>query len=80
MVEDKSVFEQVLVCEFVLDDVCDAGSRVCCLSGKVFVRLLQKMHFPVKLRFKQISAANQGDIKPTIETAAELILGFTGFS
>ena len=43
VVDDKSVFVRVTVCEIPLVAVCDTGASVSCLSPKVFVRLPQKI-------------------------------------
>ena len=72
VVDDKSVFVQVTVCETPLDAVCDTGASVSCLSPKVFIRLLQKIQSSLKPWSKRILAANQGEIKVEVEGTVEM--------
>ena len=72
VVDDKSVFVRVTVCEIPLDAVCDTGASVSCLSPKVFVRLPPKIQSSLKPCSKRLLAANQGEIKVKGEVTVEM--------
>ena len=63
VMDDKSLFVRVTVCEIPLDAVCDTGGSVSYLSPKVFVRLSPKIQSSLKPCSKRLLAANQGEIK-----------------
>ena len=72
VVDDKSVFVRVAVCEIPLDAVCDTGASVSCLSPKVFVRLPPKIQSSLKPCAKRLLAANQGEIRVKGEVTVEM--------
>ena len=72
VVDDKSVFVRVTVCEIPVDAVCDTGASVSCLSPKAFVRLPQKIQSSLKPCSKRLLAANQGEIKVKGEVTVEM--------
>ena len=72
VVDDKSVFVRVTVCEIPLDAVCDTGASVSCLSPKVFVRLPPQIQSSLKPCSKRLLAANQGEIKVKGEVTVEM--------
>ena len=72
VVDDKSVFVQVTVCEIPLDAVCDTGASVSCVSPKVFVRLPPKIQSSLRPCFKGLLAANQGEITVKGEVTVEM--------
>ena len=72
VVDDKSVFVRVKVCEIPLHAVCDTGASVSCLSPKVFIRLPQKIQSSLKPCSQRLLAANQGEIKVKGEVTVEM--------
>ena len=72
VVDEKSVFVRVTVCEIPLDAVCDTGASVSCLSPKVFVRLPPKIQSPFRPCSKQLLATNQGEIRVKSEITVEM--------
>ena len=72
VVDDKSVFVRVMVCEVPVDAVCDTGAIVSCLSPKVFNRRFPKTQSYQKPCSKQLLAANHREIKVTGELAVEM--------
>ena len=72
VVDDKSVLVRVTVCEIPLDDVCDTGASVSCLSPKMFVRLPPKKQLCLKPCSKRLLAANQGEIRVKGEVTVEM--------
>ena len=72
VVDNKSVFVRVTVCEIPLDAVCDTGASVSCLSPKVCIRLPQKIQSSLKPCSKRLLAANQGKIKVKGEVTVEI--------
>ena len=72
VVDDKSVFVRVAVCEIPLADICDTGSSISCLSPKVFVCLRPKIQSSLKPCSKRTLAANEGKNKVKGELAVEL--------
>ena len=79
MVDDKSVFVRVTVCEIPLDAVCDTGASVSCLSPKVFIRLPEKIQSSLKPCSKRLLAANQGEIKIKSEVTVEMKIASMNF-
>ena len=63
VLDDKSVFVRVTVCEIPLDAVCDTGGSVSCLSPQVFNSLPPKLLSYLTSCPKRILAANQGEIR-----------------
>ena len=63
VMDDKSVFVQIKVSELPLDDVCDAGAMIFCLSPTVFARLPQKKQLTHKSCFKSLSAATKSKLE-----------------
>ena len=72
MVDDKSVFVRVTVCEIPLDAVCDTSASVSCLSPKVFVRLPPKRQLSLKPCSIRLLAANEGEIRVKGEVTVEM--------
>ena len=72
VVDDKSVFVRVTVCEIPSDAVCDTGASVSCLRPKVFIRFPQKIQSSLKPCSKRLLAANQGEIKVKGEVTVEM--------
>ena len=72
VVDDKSIFLRVTVCEIPLHALCDTGASVSCLSPKVFVRLPPKIQSSLRPCSNRLTATDQVEVKVNGEITVEM--------